>query len=293
MVLLGITSCSAIGFFYNRADYYILKQVDRYLNLSNDQTGQLRKSLQSTLQKHRDCELPLYIAYLDYVDLNTRNTLTQEKADEILKNVNILYARFIMLLLPALTPIFSDLSNEQIHYLDKRQQEFNEEQTEIWEDEKLGKKRVKSYKFWLGYVTKEQEDLIITNANLNEPLERLWAEWRVEKQHAFNDFLLMDKSNDEIHDFLYGWWANGDDKSDELRNVQKNAYERTLSLAVKIFSSLEKKQHINLQKRLNGFSEDLKELIDESRQRDIQTYRELLDNNLLQLSSNASCLSDT
>lgn len=296
LCLLALGGCSAVGFFYDRADSYLTKRVRDYLKLNAEQTGAIATALQTTHERHRRNELPYYVAYLDFVNSRTEGALDGESAETILEYFGVLYTRLAAEFVVVLSPVLVTLDTDQIAQLEERNRKYNEEQEKEYRTdtpEKMLAARIerhsKSYRFWLGNLSREQQALIRKNAEGYPSMEPLWAEWRQTQQQTLISMLQNRSDSKTLGRFLYGWWADGGNKPQALTGAEKAARERTIKLTLAIFGIIEPRQRNHLQKKLDDYARSLERLLPDDIRRNLDDYRLVLEENRLQLSAVASC----
>lgn len=297
-LLLLLTGCGLFGYdyVYNRIDKLLANRIEQVLNLTSTQTDRLTASLKAFHRQHRLTELPYYPAYFDYVSALTQDGLTEEEAESILKNFDILYARLVSRFIPTLITTLSELDNAQLTDLQTQFTEYNDERAResgVAAPEERLRTRIdrhrKAYAFWLGNLTEQQVTLIENNAENYPDIEPLWHNRRMTMQQSLLTLLRQRADSDTLEEFLYRWWVDGDDKPPALAEAEHRAGRHIITLTVSLFEKLEPKQKTHLQNKLDALARSLEELVPVESHPQIALHRKAFLHNEVQLSDNANC----
>lgn len=192
VMALALAGCSSVQLAYNNAPFLVQYQLDRYLDLNDEQEELLRAQLYSLQQRHREQVLPVYAATLREwaQSLSVQNVFT---AEDVLEKQQILQEaalEFGKMGAAELGPVLTSLTPRQRQRLAARFADSNEEyarnnlQNPKRAQERRRERFTENYQDWLGSLTAQQTALLDQwlLSHPNDP--RNWAAERMARQGA-------------------------------------------------------------------------------------------------------------
>lgn len=143
---LFLQGCSAVKLAYNQAPQLAYWQLNNYLGLSETQTERVRAELGDLHQWHRDTMLPRHAELLQKVQQQLPSDITADQACTTYAEVRVQIDRVIEQIEPRLVWLASQLTEEQIRNLEKKQADSNADWKKEWLDvppPKLAEQRYK------------------------------------------------------------------------------------------------------------------------------------------------------
>ena len=164
-LLYFIAGCNTVKIFYDFGDEVVSWQLDNYFDLTTQQEEWIEERMRMHLDWHRNEELPLYRSFLIEVQNRTRDGLTMRELDEGYAWLDLKRVRTLERVLPDTASFLEGVSPEQIHTLEKKMIEENQDMEEDLESpEKLYWKRHERFweqmEDWFGDFSQDQQDKI-------------------------------------------------------------------------------------------------------------------------------------
>jgi len=264
------SSCStSVKFAYNRADWFILRQISDFACLEKQQKNTLEGEIKGFMTWHRKEELPIYAKTIedfasalekgplsteDFEKMNSFLESTQKKTTDKIKNFGI---DFVM-----------DLSPEQISCsLEKFEKSSAERKKELEMDrekylKKQKKEMIKQAKTWLGSVTDEQIALIDTVLAPQEE-DKLAQAASERKKEYMKKVLFMPRSEEKRKKLLELIDNPNAVYNDEEIVLMKKRRERSKEGFRKLSKTLTEKQRKHLAKEVRKYAKAFRELSQE------------------------------
>lgn len=274
-VVLCLSGCSASTFFYNRADWFVAREVDGYVDLSTTQRDALRAAVRDWQTWHRESALPRWHADtrtlaraleapLSESEVAAWTARAENHADAALDQVMV-----------RLVPLIATLDDDQIAAFWEAFDAARAERREKFEKgpEAFQRRVVKQARRWIGRPTAEQR------AILDE-----WAEAQLAARTGDADVLaardawrraqikalLTDR---EAADALHRWRVflglqEADDPSAETVASQREAahdraaVRRWQALLAVLSGTLTERQRARLTDKVGSYAEDFQRWAD-------------------------------
>jgi hypothetical protein len=273
MLGLGISGCS--NFFYNRLDTLAAWYVQDLVSLDEDQRSDLRTSLESTLQWHRQSELVRYAKFLrELAEQSTRpgNARTYKAIEEQVEGFG---ARLVEQATPDAARLLMSLTPAQLNEFETnladKSRERNEKNLKAlaqgkWHD-KRAKDIEKQLRRWTGSITKEQQLLIAEQSKRFDSTTADWLEsqarWRQAMFGALKERFTAGSSPAAVEERILALLRTPENQWTRAYQT-KAAQNREQSLAVleSIDASLTAAQRAHLQSELTELAQQLEAMID-------------------------------
>ena len=190
-------------FAYNNISWFAVSYIEDFVSLSNSQEPELEARLDSLQAWHKQTQLPLYIEQLQVLKNINRSELSPafivEQSEQIKNHIRSIVNKFS----PDIYALSMQLSPKQdrefLTNFRKKQQEFYEERLSLNDDDSRERYRERieeRLERWLGSVSKEQQQIIVTwsqewiNTNDN---------WREYQNNTYQDLTLLMQKKSDLH----------------------------------------------------------------------------------------------
>jgi hypothetical protein len=267
--LFGSSCSTSVKFAYNRADWFILKQISDFACLEKQQKNTLEGEIKGFMSWHRADELPVYAASInDFASSLEKGPVTKESFDNIFGFIESTQKKTADKIKNFGIDFVMDLSAEQISCsLEKFEKSAAERKKELKMDrekymKKQKKEMIKQAKSFLGSVTDEQIAMIDTVLAPQEE-EKLAEAASDRKKEYMKKVLFMPKSDEkkklllELIDDPYAFYNEAE------KELLKKRRERSKDGFWKLSQTLTEKQRVYLAKELRKYSKAFSELSQE------------------------------
>lgn len=190
-------------FAYNNISWFVVSYIEDFVSLSNSQESELEARLDSLQAWHKETQLPLYIEQLQVLKNINRSELSPafivEQSEQIKNHVRSIVNKFS----PDIYALSMQLSPKQdrefLTNFRKKQQEFYEERLSLNDDDSRERYRDRieeRLERWLGSISKEQKQIIVTWSqewiNTNDS-------WREYQNNTYQDLTLLMEKKSDLH----------------------------------------------------------------------------------------------
>ena len=194
--VLLFTACST-NFFYERIDWFVVWQVNKYIPLKDEQKATLKADIGQRLEEMRSTELPRISGLLQQtaLDVNSRY-VTAEMIDGRYHEMLAEFDQFMLAIVPISMRLLRSLDEEQVAELFANLEEINKEMYEEYSgrtaeerEKNRNKSAIKSTQQWTGRLNGEQKLLIKDALAEMDDASEQWIEYQrqwQEKAHAAN-----------------------------------------------------------------------------------------------------------
>ena len=267
--LFLLSGCSRTKIAYNFSDWFLLKRVNHYFNLTSEQESVLKKNIESLLYWHRKHELPKIIEYLTQLKILLNNNLTFEDINWIKDRHRGFWKRFARKAAPDFSIFLPTVKEEQIQHLKIRFAEKNNtlvKQTGM-NDQELLEETLNWYlgtlEKWLGRFEPAQKDKIKSLVRVDPDWVRVKLENRRFFQSALVDLLRSKKTENEIHGQIIHWIDTPENLwlPDFKIHLKKKQHEWN-KIIVNTLSIINPEQKLILRKKIQHYIDDFQDLVD-------------------------------
>ena len=190
-------------FAYNNISWFVVSYIEDFVSLSNSQESELEARLDSLQAWHKQTQLPLYIEQLQVLQNINRSELSPafvvEQSEQIKNHIRSIVNKFS----PDIYALSMQLSPKQdrefLTNFRKKQQEFYEERLSLNDDDSKERYRDRieeRLERWLGSISKEQKQIIVTWSqewiNTNDS-------WREYQNNTYQDLTLLMEKKSDLH----------------------------------------------------------------------------------------------
>ena len=264
-----LSGCSRTKFAYNFSDWFLLKRVNHYFNLTSEQESVLKKNIESLLYWHRKHELPKIIEYLTQLKILLNNNLTFENINWIKDRHRGFWKRFARKATPDFSIFLPTVKEEQIQHLKTRLAEKNNtlvKQTGM-NDQELLEETLNWYlgtlEKWLGRFEPAQKDKIKSLVRVDPDWVRIKLENRRFFQSALVDLLRSKKTENEIHEQIIYWIDTPENLwLTDFKIHLKKKQDEWNKIIVNTLSIINPEQKLILRKKIQHYIDDFQDLVD-------------------------------
>jgi hypothetical protein len=190
-------------FAYNNISWFAVSYIEDFLSLSNSQEPELEARLDSLQAWHKETQLPLYIEQLQVLQSMSRSELNSafivEQSEQIKHHIRTIVNKFSPDIYALSMQLNPKQDSEFLTNFRKKQQEFYEERLSLNDDdsrERYRKRIEERLERWLGSVSKEQRQIIVTWSqewtNTNDS-------WREYQNNTYQDLTLLMEKKSDLH----------------------------------------------------------------------------------------------
>ncbi len=267
VVLFLLTGCT-ISATYNNLDRLARWQMADYVDFDDRQDAYFRAELDRLLHWHRVSELPVYADRLDRLSREINQEFTEPALVAMVQDVTAWAERIEAQAMTMTIELMLSLSDDQVDELPARLEQSNEEFVEEELDVDLSEARANwaqsmqdGAKYFIGSLTREQQDFLKAQSLRYQPEQLLWVEYRRRWQAAFLK-ALAGRSDTNGFDARYRqlvaerktFW------SPEFTAVSASNDALRRDVTLMLLRTATDQQRRRMTERLNGFSEDFRAL---------------------------------
>lgn len=173
LAALMLGGCSVLGFVYDRADWLLLREIERYLDLRPEQRAATAEALARRHAEHRREQLPAIAQSLRELAGALAVPLGAEDWARWLDQAEALLNRSLEGLPEAAAPLVATLDDAQVEGFWERLQEVREQRADEREARSSPRERAKSVeralRRWIGSLTPAQQEAVRSWAALRDP----------------------------------------------------------------------------------------------------------------------------
>ncbi len=268
VLTLILGGCSS-RFLYDKLDSVIVWRIQSYVSLTDEQKQDLKKDLQVHLDHVRINEMP---GAADLLEQSTRElengTMTSAMLDARYRDAMEVYDDLMLGIVPLVERFLRSLSDEQISEYFANIDEINDEMYEDYSgrtpearEENRNRSALKMAKRFFGRLSDEQQALITDALARMDDASEEWIGYQRLWQQKFRD-LVEERPAAEIYRsrltdlFVYPRNLH----SEEYRTRVDNNRVILNDMLDELFASLTDRQRKRAVKKLNGYTELLREL---------------------------------
>ena len=258
------TACSRAEFAYRNADrllgYYAWKTVAAN-SAQRDRWGPL---LETTLQRHREQELPLVISYLELAAGSVGEPGAGADAACLVDAAVLLYQRHAQLAVELAVPLLTELDAGQISHLAghtaKRQQDAARRylDPDLQQRERSREQRfIERIENWTGTLNDSQRQQVRDAVGRIPDLSAPWLAYRAQQTDRLLGMLEAGAEAQTLRDYLTGWWVRMDGQSAEYRQRWQTARQGFIQLLDALAATLTDRQRATFLDRVGEVRNDL------------------------------------
>lgn len=215
---VAMTACSAAKLGYLNADWLLVRQVDRYLDLDSEQRDWLQDRIESHIEWHRRDELPRIDAMLSSMRERVESGITAEDVGWMLDESRHRYRALARRLLPDVVVVLHGLDDEQIDHLERELREDMEDD----DGRRDSDDAVRRVERLTGRLDRNQRAQIraLFARESEEEADDGWRQRRAERSAMFVAALRNRVPAAELTRMLEAWWIGPDEPDPDRRADQ-------------------------------------------------------------------------
>ncbi len=259
-----LIGCSRLDIAFNWADTYIASKVDDYFDISSKQSKDLKSGINKDLQAIRTDVLPTWIQRLKEIKKEVSDGPLSEERISLyfslfMKDVEQINAKFS----DTAVDFIATTNPDQINYFTKAFHKKNNEDLEKFQNVAKFKSEYRDkytewFEMFLGYLNKEQKNLIEENLNQSPFPADLRAK---NKEFVFQKFLHEKNSAEQMKNFVKSYYLSPDtydlpDYRQALAQYQKNMQK----LVIQVLMTMNPEQKNNLKQSLSDKTAQLEKI---------------------------------
>jgi hypothetical protein len=264
-----VAACSSIRFSYNHGDTLMYWWLNNYLDLDSDQSGWVKKDIDSLFQWHRKTQLKDYTQLLANGQRQLAGNLTQA---DLMSDYRDIKARTELLAykaLPELADLARSVRPEQIAQMEKKFAKNNEDYRKKFmrgdlEDRQKArfKKSMEQFDLWFGRFSSEQEAVLRKASDARVLDNEIWMDERMRRQKHIVAVLRKVQqeklSKDATVSALHGLVKEMFDRFDapERKAFFDTYTDQTAQMILTAVKIATPAQKAHAQKRMQGWIED-------------------------------------
>ncbi|MGI9876590.1 DUF6279 family lipoprotein [Vibrio chagasii] len=190
-------------FAYNNISWFAVSYIEDFVSLSNSQESELEARLDSLQAWHKETQLPLYIEQLQVLKNINRSELSPAFIVEQSEQIKNLIRSIVNKFSPDIYALSMQLSPKQdrefLTNFRKKQQEFYEERLSLNDDDSRERYRDRieeRLERWLGSISKEQKQIIVT---WSQEWTNTNGSWREYQNNTYQDLTLLMEKKSDLH----------------------------------------------------------------------------------------------
>lgn len=269
LVLLLLPGCSAVRVVYNQADNLLAWMAHDYFDLDSQQKHEFNTRIDALLAWHRAEQLPDYARFLGEIKQRVERPATREDALWLIEGAKERYRVLAakgtpdaVEMLAALTPDNIKAAQKQF---DKVNKKFSDEYKLAGTQEDRRRARLertlKRIREWTGSLTPAQEARITALNDTIPYTDHLRQQDRQRRQKEFLALLEQRGNKAEFARVLRPWLADWEaGRPAALQAALDDGYEKRIALYLEVERSLTPQQRTHVQRKLQGYIEDINAL---------------------------------
>lgn len=262
--VLLLVSCGRTDLAYRNADWLIERYAVKTVDPDREQRQRWKPLLENELQRHRENELPLVLAYLDLASSAVEHPDGAGRTECLVDAFLLLAERHARIAVELSAPLLVELGPDQVDHLDKylvrQRAEYREDYLDPDPEKRLAARQerfIERIERWTGRL-KPQQRLQIEKAVPGIPdLAESWLTYREQQNQRLIELLDDGAGQARMHAFLQDWWVEAQGRSQQYRLEWKEARVGFAEMLAELGKSLDSKQRRHLKNRLSGIRDDL------------------------------------
>jgi hypothetical protein len=257
---------------YQQTDWLLLRELDNYLDLRDEQQEHLARVIETQLARHRVEQLPAIAQALEEASARAQRGMDEEDVRWSLLRGRELLASSAALLIPSAASTLADLDvGQRKHlaaYLDEQINEYAERySTELSNDERWQRsteRTVRRIERWTGTLSEKQVALV---HDVSRSMPDVVADWISYTQSRRSELLALLDSGAKaavFEDLLRKRWLLHNAMPVQLARIRAQRIEARIAMIARIDRSLDSVQREHLVNRLQDLARDVRALLQQT-----------------------------
>ncbi|MGB5439645.1 MAG: DUF6279 family lipoprotein [Gammaproteobacteria bacterium] len=259
-----ISACSRADFAYRNADWLLEYYAWRSVRINEAQRDYWQPLMQATLQRHREEELPLVIAWLDLSGRFIRETDAAPGAGCLVDGALLLAERHARLAVELSAPLLADLDATQISHLAGYTTQRQQDAVKRYLDPDPEKRKVlRQQRFldriehWTGKLNDSQRKQVRDAVARIPDLSASWLAHRARQTDTLLAMLGTGASAADLQKYLDEWWVQREGTSAETLRQWRIARDEFVQLMDELATTLTRRQRARIEDRIEELRADL------------------------------------
>ena len=267
VISLSASGCT-IKFAYNFLDWGLYWELKDYVKFNQDQRLLVKDEISQLINWHRSAELPRYADQLEKLSIGLESGMTAEQLEESYNNLRDSWRRIVIKALPAAIDIISNLNDQQINdFFEMLIEKEGDDAKEIENgtNARTLKKREayvsKKIVGVIGKLNEDQKSLIAQWVRGMKPTKELSLGHAIQWRNRMQTVLAERHNERQLEKKLMVLFANPDQlRSPSYRRVIEKNKRLIMQLLFDLNQTLTSQQRSKLVKKIQGFTEDFRDL---------------------------------
>ena len=270
---LLISSCSLRHFVVGHLDWFAMRQLDSYFDLTSEQYEAFDEKMKSHLRWFQKTKAPMLTAELLVIE-RAKDPLSKEYLKSLFQEkLRGLYLDVVDHVAEDAARLFKQLDPEQLAHLEEKVMERSKKYSDLMDlNEKeyleeyadLQEKSIDRMENWVGSLSEAQKNKMdkLTFVAREQYREegRIYVEIRKTFFVRLREKLARNASIDEIKNFLQGWAKNPDIGGDRYKVYREKRSERYLLVVSELEKTITNEQRAHRREQIAKTILDLKNL---------------------------------
>lgn len=267
VISVSISGCTT-KLAYDFLDWGLYWELKDYVKFTRDQRLLVKEEISQLIDWHRSEELPQYAVQLEKLSALLENGLTVEHVEEFYNNLRDSWQRIVIKTLPAAVDIISNLNDEQVNdFFEMLIEKEGDDAKEIENgtNARTLKKREayvsKKIVGVIGKLNEDQKSLIAQWVRGMKPTKELSLGHAIQWRNRMQTVLAERHNERQLEKKLMVLFANPDQlRSPSYRRVIEKNKRLIMQLLFDLNQTLTSQQRSKLVKKIQGFTEDFRDL---------------------------------
>lgn len=266
--LLAVAACSLVTLAYNNAPTVLIYALNDYCDLSATQEDWLKPRLNRFLDWHRAHELPAYRRLVDEATRQVGDGVRLEDARALYDGGRLRLERAADYALPDIAAFLLQLEPRQIVYLENKLAADNlkmEEEARVppaQRQQRRTEKSLERFADWFGALTPIQAEKIRTAMSSMPPLDAMRIAERKQRQAEFIALLKAAPEASVLQTELRRMLLlPGQGRDPGYQMEIDRQLDSMATLVVSVLADATPAQRTRIQRRLNGYADDIGSLL--------------------------------
>lgn len=266
LLIPGLSACNKVRFLYDHADWLVERWVDGKLDPTGPQLAQWRPVLAAGLERHRQDELPMLVAFLDEVERQAADGLARREITCLFNMADRIYRRHARLAAEVAVPLLSEITGAQIDHLEASLAEDAEEYREEYlapdpqeQAAERAERVTRRVERWTGRLDQAQREVVAAGIGGIPDMAPDWLDYRLAREAALLQLLRSGADAGDLHRFLVESWVELAGWSPEADERLARVRRQTIELLVALDGQLSPAQRARFVGRISGLREDIAE----------------------------------
>ena len=267
VISVSISGCTT-KLAYDFLDWGLYWELKDYVKFTRDQRLLVKEEISELIDWHRSEELPQYAVQLEKLSALLENGLTVEHVEEFYNNLRDSWQRIVIKTLPAAVNIISNLNDEQVNdFFEMLIEKEGDDAKEIENgtNARTLKKREayvsKKIVGVIGKLNEDQKSLIAQWVRGMKPTKELSLGHAIQWRNRMQTVLAERHNERQLEKKLMVLFANPDQlRSPSYRRVIEKNKRLIMQLLFDLNQTLTSQQRSKLVKKIQGFTEDFRDL---------------------------------